>query len=65
MKKCVFACLAALACVVMARQKEDPEEETEASTNWDTEVWTCAYNPIEEDDGTVTERNVEYYSRVK
>ena len=37
----------------------------EASTNWDAEVWTCAYNPIEEYDGTVTERNVEFYSRVK
>ena len=33
--------------------------------NWDDPVWTFTYNPIEEDDGTIIERCVEYYSRVK
>ena len=33
--------------------------------DWDAPVWTFTYNPIEEDDGTITERHVEYYSRVK
>lgn len=33
--------------------------------NWNEPVWTFTYNPIEEDDGTVTERHVQYYSRVR
>lgn len=37
----------------------------EASTNWNNEVWTCAYNASEEQDGTVLERHIEYYSRVE
>lgn len=37
----------------------------EFSLDWDAPIWTFTYNPIEEDDGTVTERHVEYYSRVK
>lgn len=36
----------------------------EADTNWNTEVWTCAYNSDVEHDGTVNERIIEYYSRV-
>lgn len=36
----------------------------DASTNWDTPVWTITYNP-QEDDDVVYERRVEYYSRVK
>ena len=37
----------------------------EASTNWDTDVWTCAYNSEVDFDGTVLERTVEYYSPVR
>ena len=37
----------------------------EASVDWNSDVWTCTYNPTEGDDGTVYERNIEYYSRVK
>ena len=38
----------------------------EAETDWrTTEVWTCTYNPTEGDDGTVYERNIEFYSRVR
>ena len=37
----------------------------EASTDWNSDVWTCTYNPTEGDDGTVYERNIEFYSRVK
>ena len=37
----------------------------EASTDWNTDVWTCAYNAEADEDGTVLERNVEYYSPVK
>ena len=37
----------------------------EASTNWDTDVWTCSYNTDVDLDGTVLERTIEYYSPVK
>ena len=37
----------------------------EADTNWDTDVWTCAYNSDVEQDGTVLERVIEYYSPVR
>lgn len=38
----------------------------EASTNWDTEVWTCTYNSEEDyNTGEVIERRVEFYSRTK
>ena len=37
--------------------------ETEAK--WDTDVWTCAYNYAQANDGTVEERHVEYYSLVR
>ena len=36
----------------------------EADTKWDSDNWTCTYNASVEEDGTVLERNVEYYSRV-
>lgn len=36
----------------------------EADTNWDTEVWTVAFNANVDFDGTVLERNIEYYSRI-
>ena len=38
----------------------------EADTNWDADVWTCAYNAEEDyDTGAVIERRIEYYSRVR
>ena len=37
----------------------------EADTNWNVPVWTCAYNDLEDSDGNVLERYVEYYSRTK
>jgi len=37
----------------------------EAEAQWDTQVWTITYNPSEDVDGTVLERRVEYYSRVR
>lgn len=37
----------------------------EASTNWNTDVWTAAYDSEVERDGTVLERTVEYYSPVR
>ena len=37
----------------------------EADTNWNTEVWTSTYNTSVAYDGTVEERTVEYYSRVR
>ena len=37
----------------------------EADTQWDSDVWTCAYNSSEDPDGTVLERTIEYYSRVR
>ena len=37
----------------------------EASTNWNTDVWTCTYDSEVEQDGTVLERVVEYYSPVR
>ncbi|MBR5034694.1 MAG: hypothetical protein IKX71_05245 [Bacteroidales bacterium] len=38
---------------------------TEATANWDTEVWTIAYNPVEAEDGRILERRIEFYHRVK
>ena len=38
----------------------------EADTNWDSDVWTNTYNSSEDpEDGTVHERTIEYYSRVR
>lgn len=37
----------------------------EANTNWDTDVWTSAFNAVEYDNGIVAERHIEYYSRVQ
>ena len=37
----------------------------EASTNWNTDVWTNAYNASVAHDGTVEERVIEYYSQVR
>ena len=37
----------------------------EASTNWNTDVWTCTYDTSVAPDGTVEERTIEYYSRVR
>lgn len=37
----------------------------EADTKWDSDVWTCAYNSEVDLDGTVLERTIEYYSRVR
>ena len=37
----------------------------EADTKWDSDVWTCAFDAEVELDGTVIERNIEYYSRVR
>ena len=37
----------------------------EADTNWNTDVWTCTYDSDVEQDGTVLERVVEYYSPVR
>lgn len=37
----------------------------EASTNWDTDVWTSTYDSSVALDGTVEERIIEYYSPVK
>ena len=37
----------------------------EADTKWDSDVWTCAFDAEVELDGTVVERNIEYYSRVR
>lgn len=37
----------------------------EADTNWNTDVWTCTYDSEVEQDGTVLERVVEYYSPVR
>lgn len=32
---------------------------------WTDSLWTLSFNPTEADDGTVLERNTEYYSRVR
>ena len=37
----------------------------EADTKWDSDVWTCAYDSEVDHDGTVLERTIEYYSRVR
>lgn len=37
----------------------------EADTKWDSDVWTCSFDAEVELDGTVVERNIEYYSRVR
>lgn len=37
----------------------------EADTKWDTDVWTCAFDAEVELDGTVVERDIEYYSRLR
>lgn len=37
----------------------------EADTKWDSDVWTCSFDAEVELDGTVVERNVEYYSRLR
>ena len=37
----------------------------EADTKWDSDVWTCSYDSEVEFDGTVLERTIEYYSRVR
>ena len=37
----------------------------EADTNWNIDVWTCAFDADVDFDGTVLERNVEYYSRLR
>ena len=37
----------------------------DAEAKWDTDVWVSAYNSSEEVDGTVLERTIEYYSRVR
>jgi hypothetical protein len=37
----------------------------EASTDWNTDVWTNAYDSDVEQDGTVLERVIEYYSPVR
>ena len=36
----------------------------EADTDWSVETWTCTFNVSVDDDGTVLERNIEYYSRI-
>lgn len=36
----------------------------EADTSWDSDVWTCSYNALQEDDGIVKIRHIEYYTRV-
>ena len=35
----------------------------EANTDWNAAVWQVAFNADETDDGTVLERDIEYYSR--
>ena len=37
----------------------------EADTKWDSDVWTCSYDSEVDLDGTVLERTIEYYSRVR
>ena len=37
----------------------------EADTKWDSDVWTCSYDAEVELDGTVVERDIEYYSRLR
>lgn len=37
----------------------------DADTKWDSDVWTCSYDSEVEFDGTVLERTIEYYSRVR
>ena len=37
----------------------------EADTKWDSDVWTCSYDSEADYDGTVLERTIEYYSRVR
>ena len=37
----------------------------EADIKWDSDVWTCAYDSDVDHDGTVLERTIEYYSRVR
>lgn len=37
----------------------------EADTKWDSDVWTCAFDAEVELDGTVIERDIEYYSRLR
>jgi hypothetical protein len=37
----------------------------ETDTNWDTDVWTCAFDSSVALDGTVEERIIEYYSPVR
>lgn len=37
----------------------------EADTKWDSDLWTCTFDAEVEQDGTVVERQVEYYSRVR
>lgn len=37
----------------------------DAEPQWNTQVWTITYNPIESDNGTILERRIEYYSRVR
>lgn len=37
----------------------------EADTTWDSDVWTCAFDAEVELDGTVVERDIEYYSRLR
>ena len=37
----------------------------ETDTKWDSDVWTCAFDAEVELDGTVLERDIEYYSPVK
>lgn len=37
----------------------------EADTKWDSDVWTCSFDAEVELDGTVVERNIEYYSRIR
>lgn len=37
----------------------------ETDTKWDSVVWTSAYNSAEAQDGTVEERVIEYYSRLR
>ena len=37
----------------------------EANVNWNVDVWTCTFNASEDLNGTVLERDTEYYSRVR
>lgn len=37
----------------------------DADTKWDSDVWTCSFDSSVAPDGTVEERTIEYYSRLR